>query len=614
MTENILTDSKFKKIQRLNSPQNPNRRSSITQDTGSYKNFDLDATTVSEDTNTSVTELEPPLKYSSDIKHSKSQQELFEKHVMEIKQRYKLRYRAINTANQTKDVISYFEDVNFELRPSILDGAVNEPFQLHFEGPTMERQIRTKERAKIKKLKRKYTNSTPLNSSPSSSDVEQEEIIDTKVTASFSGLYVVLWMMIGFGVLKTIVDYYGQTNRSLKEWAIVEIMLTDLIVIAAADLVMYLAIYFGFIIHWLCKNNVLSWNRSGWKLVSLYEVAYLCFFIYLPEHVLNLHWIGKIFLFLHSLVLLMKLHSFSFYNGYLWSIHEELQYSKNALQKLKDSHDEASEQKDEIIETLTKSIDFCNFEINSQSILEKFPQNINIKNFFMFTMFPTVVYQIEYPRTKKIRWDYVVEKIVAIFGTIFIMVVNAQVFMYPVAIRCLAVRNSPWTSVLDRFSKWVGLMIDIVPSFIVMYLLVFYLIWDAILNCIAELTLFGDRYFYGDWWNCVTWAEFSRIWNVPVHKFLLRHVYHSSISSMKLSKSQATFMTFCISSVVHELAMYVIFKRLRFYLFFFQMLQLPLVSLTNTKFLKKKTVFGNVVFWLGICTGPSVMCTLYLTI
>ncbi len=133
------------------------------------------------------------------------------------------------------------------------------------------------------------------------------------------------------------------------------------------------------------------------------------------------------------------------------------------------------------------------------------------------------------------------------------------------------------------------------------------------MNCIAELTCFGDRYFYGDWWNCVDWAEFSRIWNVPVHKFLVRHVYHSSMSAFRLNRDQATLFTFFLSSVIHEMAMYVIFKRFRLYLFSFQMLQLPLVAISNTKFMRERTVIGNVIFWLGICLGPSVICTIYLT-
>lgn len=45
-----------------------------------------------------------------------------------------------------------------------------------------------------------------------------------------------------------------------------------------------------------------------------------------------------------------------------------------------------------------------------------------------------------------------------------------------------------------------------------MFLFVFYIIWETILNGIAELTRFADRSFYGPWWNCVTWDQFARDW------------------------------------------------------------------------------------------------------
>ena len=45
-----------------------------------------------------------------------------------------------------------------------------------------------------------------------------------------------------------------------------------------------------------------------------------------------------------------------------------------------------------------------------------------------------------------------------------------------------------------------------------------------------------------------------------------------------------------------------------------QMLQLPLVMLSRTKLLKDRSVLGNVAFWVGIFTGPSFLCSLYLII
>ena len=61
----------------------------------------------------------------------------------------------------------------------------------------------------------------------------------------------------------------------------------------------------------------------------------------------------------------------------------------------------------------------------------------------------------------------------------------------------------------------------------------------------------------------------------PVHNFLLRHVYHSSISALKVNKHTATLITFFLSACMHELVMWCIFKKLRGYLLFLQMSQLP---------------------------------------
>ncbi|SCW00343.1 LAFE_0C02102g1_1 [Lachancea fermentati] len=479
---------------------------------------------------------------------------------------------------------SLLRDVDFDHRSSIMDELVNNSLrETSFQGTTW---------GKIKKG----------DGSNGGSEKDRLVIFD------FSGFYVLFWMIVAFIVARVGVDYYVAHNGDLTQSEILKFMTKDVVSVAYIDLIMYLCTYFVVLVQYACKLRLISWNGLGWILTSVYEFSFVVVFLYVAEHIMKFHWISKIFIFLHSLVLLMKMHSYAFYNGYLWNVWEELKFSKDTLAKSKDlDMDEATKK------TLEKSCQFCKFELESQSKAQLFPANITLKNYFIFSMFPTLVYQIEYPRTNKIRWSYVFEKLCAIFGVIFTMMIVAQFFMYPVAMRAIALRDSGVPIFWDRILQWPYLLLQIVPSFIMMYLLVWYLIWDAILNCIAELTYFGDRYFYGDWWNCVSWDEFSRQWNVPVHKFLLRHVYHSSLSFLQLNKIQATLMTFFLSSVVHELAMYVLFKKLRCYLFILQMAQLPLVALSNSKFLKKKKILGNVMFWVGICTGPSLMCTLYLT-
>lgn len=622
MSEKLLQSEQFLKIQKLNSVENK-RRSIIVDEEDEDEGFspvedrddqDADESLVTAtvaategdivaigktvftsdkaevDQNEAVVDdSSKPNKVTNEEKMVDGEEQVgeqgFKIHLKQLHGKEKLRFR-----RDSNKKISYFGDVAFDFRPSILDGTISEPIRTKFEGPTLEKQIReAKKRSKNR---------------------GRDEIVIEAETLhpSFSGFYVLFWLAVALSCVKVSVDYYIEHDGNLRDSEILKFMTSDLITVAWVDFLMYLNTYFVFAIHWLCKKNYMKWSKTGFTLVSIYEFVFVIFYMLLTENVLKLHWVAKIFLFLHSLVLLMKMHSFAFYNGYLWNISDELRFSKNAMAKYKETADAS------VIATLERSREFCASELESQSSTEPFPKNINLKNYFTYTMFPTLVYQIEYPRTKKIRWDYVFEKLCAIFGTIFVMMVLAQTYMYPLAMKAIAIRDSPWTSLVDRLKAWSFILVDYIPAFIAMYLLNFYLIWDAILNCIAELTRFGDRYFYGDWWNCVSWDEFSRLWNVPVHKFLLRHVYHSSMSALQLNKNQATLMTFFLSAIVHELAMYVLFKRLRVYLFFFQMNQLPLVALSNSRFLKKRTVIGNVFFWIGICTGPSMLCSLYLTI
>lgn len=57
-----------------------------------------------------------------------------------------------------------------------------------------------------------------------------------------------------------------------------------------------------------------------------------------------------------------------------------------------------------------------------------------------------------------------------------------------------------------------------------------------------------------------------------------------------------------------------LFKKVRGYLFTMQLLQMPLVMLSRTKLLKGRDLLGNVVFWIGLFVGPSVLTSFYLLI
>lgn len=429
--------------------------------------------------------------------------------------------------------------------------------------------------------------------------IKRETIFDREIHygAKFYGFYIAFWICVSFFGLNIVCGYHLHYGNLINS-EIFRLMCKDLLKVALTDLVMYLSMYTSVLIQLLIKYKIIKWKNSGFILQSIFEVLLLWYPVHYADKV-NFPWIAQIFIMLHSVVMLMKVHSYAFFNGYLWEITEELKFSSLFIKK-------REKLPENIILSLENSIEFCNSEIESQ----KFPQNISLVNFFEYSVFPVLVYQSTYPRTDKIRKGYLSVKVLGIFGIIMLIIAISQYKLYPIVLHCLNIQKTK--PFFYRLKVYPFILIETIPPFLIVYLLTFYLIWELILNAIAELSRFADREFYGYWWNSIDWNEYARDWNVPVHKFLLRHVYHSSISAFKVNKTSATFFTFFLSSLVHEFAMYVIFKKIRFYLLLLQMSQLSLVQLSKTKWMRGKNVLGNCIFWFGIVFGPSLMCTMYL--
>jgi sterol O-acyltransferase len=59
------------------------------------------------------------------------------------------------------------------------------------------------------------------------------------------------------------------------------------------------------------------------------------------------------------------------------------------------------------------------------------PENITYKNFVEFLLFPTLVYQLEYPRTNIRRPLYILEKVLATFGTFSLIYTVTEHYIMP---------------------------------------------------------------------------------------------------------------------------------------------------------------------------------------
>lgn len=81
-----------------------------------------------------------------------------------------------------------------------------------------------------------------------------------------------------------------------------------------------------------------------------------------------------------------------------------------------------------------------------------------------------------------------------------------------------------------------------------------------------------------------------------------------------MSRPVATAITFFISALAHELVMGCITRKFRGYGFVAMMLQMPIVMIQRTPWIRKRTLLNNVLFWVSMILGLSMMCALYVLV
>ncbi|KAK1807693.1 Sterol O-acyltransferase 2 (Sterol-ester synthase 2), partial [Friedmanniomyces endolithicus] len=179
--------------------------------------------------------------------------------------------------------------------------------------------------------------------------------------------------------------------------------------------------------------------------------------------------------------------------------------------------------------------------------------------------------------------------------------------------RLAAQRADPTSHWVDGALIFAETVSSLLFPFMITFLLVFLVIFEYVLGAFAEITRFADRQFYSDWWNSLDWLEFSREWNIPVHNFFRRHVYSAS-RQVKMGRGLATALTFFISALAHELVMGCITRKFRGYGFILMMMQIPFVAIQRLPWVRKQALLNNVLFWVFMIMGLSLLCALYVLV
>ncbi|PAN17638.1 hypothetical protein PAHAL_3G145800 [Panicum hallii] len=204
-----------------------------------------------------------------------------------------------------------------------------------------------------------------------------------------------------------------------------------------------------------------------------------------------------------------------------------------------------------------------------------------------FMMAPTLCYQPSYPRTPCIRKGWLIRQII-----LYLIFTGLQGFIIEQYINPIVVNSQH--PLKGGLLNAVETVLKLSLPNVYLWLCMFYCLFHLWLNILAEILRFGDREFYKDWWNAKTIDEYWRKWNMPVHKWIVRHIYFP-----------------CMRNGISKLCVAVPCRILKFWAFLGIMLQIPLIVLTS--YLKNKfrdTMVGNMIFWFFFCIYGQPMCVL----
>ena len=225
----------------------------------------------------------------------------------------------------------------------------------------------------------------------------------------------------------------------------------------------------------------------------------------------------------------------------------------------------------------------------------QYPLNLKIGNILYFLAAPTLCYQLSYPRSPRVRLRWMLRRIAMFSGALGLMLFFFEQYIEPTIDNSLKpLQEMDWLRMAERVLK---LSIPTLYFWLAMFLALF----DLWLNILAEATRFGDREFYKDWWNATTLGEYWRLWNMPVHKWMVRHVYFPALHA-GVPKFAAGVIVFFVSAVFHELLVGVPLHMVRGWAFWGIMAQVPLMWVTEVMKNKfKNDRMGNVIFWTSFC-------------
>ncbi|XP_006560375.1 diacylglycerol O-acyltransferase 1 isoform X4 [Apis mellifera] len=238
------------------------------------------------------------------------------------------------------------------------------------------------------------------------------------------------------------------------------------------------------------------------------------------------------------------------------------------------------------------------------TVLVQYPDNLTFRDLYYFILAPTLCYELNFPRTQRIRKRFLIKRILEVVVGCQVVMSLFQQWMVP------CVKNSlvPFSN-MDVAKASERLLKLAIPNHLV-WLCFFYLTFHSLLNLVGELLHFADRNFYCDWWNAHNIDIFWRTWNMPVHRWAVRHLY-IPIIEMGYKKNTASVTVFFISAFFHEYLVSVPLKTFKTWAFLGMMGQIPLSMISKKVEKHWGARWGNITVWASLIIGQPLCIMMY---
>lgn len=372
------------------------------------------------------------------------------------------------------------------------------------------------------------------------------------------------WVVVAYFVGIKWYEHYTSTGClfGLESWTLLHMAYRDWWALLGFSLSLLAYTFLAVPLEWLFSAGVLQpQGRTIWVVRHTFALSVLGW-AFLLSQLRDWPRLQVATYLMHATVLFMKVHSYTVNN-------EELCRAKCARRRSRNSLDDA-----------------------------EYPNNTTLGNYFWYLLAPTLIYQPAYPLTPRVRKSFLLDRTLGLLVILGLIYATIHMHVLPV------LQDSDRRDLGDMI---VRLLLPITLSVI----LLFFFVFEYLLNWFAEVTRFADRRFYDDWWNSTDYAEFARKWNRPVHRWLQEHVYFASIHKHGWSKQAAAFWTFLLSSILHELIVSTASGKYRIIFFSCQMMQIPLISLATRFQLSRFPRTANIAFWISTMLGITGLLVIY---